>query len=160
MLLMCPIRRLQMYIKFPNRLCGIIAVFVICFCCISNGAAQNAKSNIIKLGYINLETVRASAEQGKSAEFIGGVVVRIFNNSKNESFVITNRYGKSFMPLRQGSYCAEAFGTKGQKLKLDSFNNGGAPVCFILKAQEILDVGIVLASDEQYKPELPKAELN
>lgn len=121
-------------------------------------AGQDIGSAAIRLGFVNLSTARAPAHPGESDTFVGGVVVRLFDKStKRESFVITDGHGVALVPLRVGNYCAEAYGTNARKLRPDTRLNRSGAVCFALRAEELKDVGVTIASDEDYKPVLPPA---
>ena len=133
-----------------------LAVWWVLALCIASGqtnAERKGATSAIRLGYVNLDTAKAQARGNKQASFVGGVVVRFFDQTtRRESFALTNEYGTALVPLRPGTYCAEAYGTQGQRLRMDTWPDRSGRVCFQLKSDETKDVGLTLAHDEDYKP--------
>src|SRR5262249_35492366 len=84
-------------------------------------------------GYLWVCTVKPGAKAGEPGTFLSGVIVGVYRSngrSSGESFTISDQTGYAMIPLRPGSYCAEAYGTDGRKLRLDKNTNHGEPICF------------------------------
>jgi len=151
---------MQRSISFPSSLALLSAVLITLIFALSICAAPKGGAVALRLGFVNLDTAKADANADKPATFIGGVVVRFFDRATgHESFAITDDYGMGWTPLRAGNYCMEAYGTSGKRLKLDTRLTHGEPPCFLLRAGEVADVGVTLAYDEDYKPQLPSRGL-
>jgi hypothetical protein len=132
--------------------------FAICACASWGFVSKQPRTANIRLGFVNLGTTKESGPSPAPESYLGGVLVRFFDDStKRESFAMTNDTGVALVPLRPGHYCAEAYGTDVRRLKLATRMNHGEPVCFEILANTIKEVGVTLASDGNYKPNLPPA---
>lgn len=111
-----------------------------------------------EFGFLWVCTVRAAAQSGEPQKYVSGVVVGVYasgDKGLTVSYTLTDETGYAMIPLRPGSYCAEAYGTNGRKLRLDKNTNHGEPTCFRIAADKVLEAGITLADDETYAPKLP-----
>ena len=109
-------------------------------------------------GYVSVTTWQASSASstGKADTLAGGVVVRFYDaKSQRESFTLTNEHGSELVPLREGAYCAEAFGTDGSKLSLDSWYREQAHRCITVRANESVELNLILAHDVKYSNNIP-----
>ncbi len=59
------------------------------------------------------------------------------------------------IPLRPGSYCAEAYGSNGRKLRLDENTHSGRPICFDIVPNKVVEAGVTISHDVDYKPAFP-----
>ena len=109
-------------------------------------------------GFLWIYSVRAAAHQGEPQKLVGSVVIGVHSStdkSHSESFTITDETGYAMIPLRPGNYCAEAYGTNGRKLRLDENTNGGRPICFDVTAHKVVEAGVTISHDVDYKPDIP-----
>jgi hypothetical protein len=105
-------------------------------------------------GFLWICSVRAAAHGGEPQKLVGSVVIGVYQStgkSHRESFTITAEAGYAMIPLRPGRYCAEAYGTNGRKLHLDENTNGGRPICFDVPPQKVVEAGITISHDVDYK---------
>ena len=107
-------------------------------------------------GYLWVCTVKPGAKRGDPGTFVKGVIIGVYKGKRHgESFTISDQTGYAMIPLRPGSYCAEAYGTNGRRLILDKGTNHGEPFCFDIVAHQVKEAGITIAYDEDYKPDFP-----
>jgi hypothetical protein len=152
------IRRRPTYTKFLVRRVGL----AVCFWIASSSwilASGRPRPAPTPFGFANLTTAKASGTREADA-FLGEVVVSFVNQStKSEAFVMTDKYGTALVPLKAGRYCSEAYDVDGKKLKLDRRANRGKPNCYIVSPNEIREVGLTIAADQETKATLPDASV-
>jgi hypothetical protein len=127
--------------------------FVMVICATATVAASESD-----FGFLWICGVRAAAHRGEPQKLVGSVVIGIYpstEKNQSESFTITNETGYAMIPLRPGKYCAEAYGTNGKKLRLDENTNSGRPTCFDIAPHKVLEAGVTISHDVDYKPDIP-----
>jgi len=135
-----------------RSLCCIVNVFVIVVFGVATLMAADSD-----FGFLWICSVRAAAHHGDPQNLMGGVVIGVHPNTdkRSESFTITDSTGYAMIPLRPGNYCAQAYGTDGRKLRLDENTHGGRPICFDIAAHKVMEAGLTISHDVDYKPDIP-----
>jgi hypothetical protein len=122
--------------KFLSK---IIAVLVFML----SGFVTAGPPKPLELGFVDCHTVRAAKVKGEPQEYVPGIVIRFLSkDGTRESFAVSHNEGYVSVPLRPGTYCFEAYDRKGLRLELDAEQAR----CFDLRAQDSLEVGVVLAA--------------
>jgi hypothetical protein len=119
---------------------------------------RSAKQPRTAIGYVSITTWQASASTGagKADKLAGRVVVRFYDEkSQRESFTLTDEHGSELVPLREGVYCTEAFGTDGSELSLDSWYREKAHRCIAVRANQTVELNLILAYDVRYSDRIP-----
>ena len=121
-------------------------------------AAATLAASDSDFGFLWICSVRAPAHRGEPGNFVSSVVIGVYSStdrSHRESFTITDETGYVMIPLRPGNYCAEAYGTNGRRLALDENTKGGRPICFDIAAHKVLEAGVTISHNVDYKPDIP-----
>jgi hypothetical protein len=136
-----------------TRFLSCVAQFVIVLLATATLAASDSG-----FGFLWISSVRAAAHQGEPQKLVGSVVIGVHSSTgktHGESFTITNETGYAMIPLRPGNYCAEAYGTNGRRLPLDENTHHGQPICFDIAAHKVVEAGVTISHDVDYKPDIP-----
>jgi hypothetical protein len=91
------------------------------------------------LGFANIQSVIAAP--AGPAEIAKGIVIRITDSKKIQSFGVTNEVGILVMPLPPGRYCFDAFSQNGKPLQLVQQPSDR---CFSMKKASTTEVGVEL----------------
>jgi len=111
-----------------------------------------------RFGFVILTTAQAPSLVSAPDTFAGGVVVRFYNRQmQREYLVLTDDYGRAAAALREGDYCAEAYGTDGRRLKLEARKRAKGAGCLEIKANQTIEFSLTLAHDVKYANTIPSA---
>jgi hypothetical protein len=122
--------------KYLSKLTTLLVVLL-------SGMVSAGPSKPLELGFADCHTVRAAKVKGEPQEYVPSIVIRFLSkDGSRESFAVSHNEGYVSVPLRPGTYCFEAYDRKGLRLELDAEQAR----CFDLRAQDSLEVGVVLAA--------------
>lgn len=135
----------------------IVAMLVLLFSTpFSISRADTQQGTGRRFGYVSVTTVRAGIRIDEPGTFAGGVVVRFHAQTMpHDSLVLTDEHGTAIVPLYAGNYCAEAYGTDGSRLELDTRNRSAGSACLQVKANETVEFSLTLAPGSKYANTIP-----
>jgi hypothetical protein len=144
-----------MFTAFRNKGIALVILFGI-LVSLSGVELQSQEKHKSTFGFVSITTVQASGAKGVPDSFAGGVVVALKNQEgSNEDLVLTDEHGMALAPLRNGKYCAEAFGTDGKLLKLDVGIRNRQRYCFMIRTGQTIEFSLVLSHDVHYSKTVP-----
>ncbi len=76
-------------------------------------------------------------------------------HTHRDSLVLTDEHGTALVPLREGAYCAEAYGTDGSRLNLDDRHKEKASRCLQVRSNQTVEFSLTLAHDVKYSNTVP-----
>lgn len=137
-----------------TRLLWRVAQFFLIVICVTTTLAASDSD----FGFLWVCGVRAAAHRGQPQRLVGNVVIGVYPSTgkgHGESFTINEKTGYAMIPLRPGNYCAEAYGSDGRKLRLDEDTNDGRPICFDIAAHKVVEAGVTISHNVDYRPDFP-----
>jgi hypothetical protein len=151
--LTCLIRSLQTYIVFPSKgTLAIVSILIVALYCglHSSGNSKNG------FGFVSVTTAQAAPDLSHPDSFAGGVVVALTQqNTGNEIYVLTDKFGTALVPLLEGTYCGIAYGTDGTLLKLDQRLGSESKHCFVTKRGQAIEFSLTIAPGVTYSNQVP-----
>ncbi len=122
--------------KFLSKIIALLVLLL-------SGFVTAGPPKALELGFADCHTVRAAKVRGQPQEYVPGIVIRFLSkDGTRESFGVSHNQGYVSVPLRPGTYCFEAYDKKSLRLDLDPEQAR----CFDLRAQDSVEVGVVLAA--------------
>jgi hypothetical protein len=153
--MLAQVRRQMCMFRQSRRIRGVVIGACVLALAVS-AVAQQHRTKPVPFGFVSLTTVQAPNRRGQPDAFAGGVVVRFQrNNGSGEILALTNDSGTAIVPLRAGTYCAKAYGTDANLLKLDDRVAGADRTCIEIKAGQTVEFSLTLAPDVKYLSTIP-----
>ena len=148
-------RRRRMFMLFLSRVSPCMVLLFALSPSLPEASGQEKQTNAA-FGYVSLTTAQAASRFDEPGAFAGGVVVRFYDeHTHRDSLVLTDEHGTALVPLRVGSFCAEAYGTDGHRLDLDLRHNGKASRCLRITPNQTVEFSLTLAHDVKYANTVP-----
>jgi hypothetical protein len=135
--------------KTPKLIFGIILVVF------ANDFFAQTRAVPPAFGFVSLTTIQAPIQPNSLASFAPGVVVR-FKRKDNvsENLAMTVKQGIALVPLRAAAFCAQAFGSDGQRLAIDS-RSLKEHLCFVVQPGQIVEFTLTIAAGVNYSRKIP-----
>jgi hypothetical protein len=152
--LMFRIRRRRTFMSYLNR--AVWRTFTVLWACAFGICTGQPGRAHIGFGFVSLTTAKAGGGPGEADAFARGIVVRLYSEGRQqETFVLTDEHGTALVPLRDGTYCGEAFGTDGEPLRLDTRLRGAGRRCFGVKSGKTVEFSLTIANGVLYSTGVP-----
>jgi hypothetical protein len=104
-----------------------------------------------RVAFVSLTTAKVVKEGELVGEFAPKVLLRFNRKGSTSRFLaMTGADGTAFIPIEAGTYCVEAFGVDGNRVKMTARSSEPIHRCFTAVAGRVVEFGVTLAADAKY----------